>query len=227
MGLKTNQEIISALQQVADFCHGEGQRIFDKQDAIDWAVLNYGCEVEGKAPVILDMESTGITSGDQAIEIAVIDLTGAKLFESLCKPMGAWEMKEDAVKVHGITAEALQDAPEFALIYIPLKALLEGRTVIIYNAEFDRLLLDKACTLAGLEKIDFKPECLMQKYAQFVGNWSDKYSAYKYVPLNGTHRAHGDCVAALRRLEQMALYEYKIELPEEIKSLLNIENSQD
>jgi hypothetical protein len=44
----------------------------------------------------------------------------------------------------------------------------------------------------------------MEWVAQWVGNWSYYYKDYPYVPLNGNHRALGDCTAAFELIELMA-----------------------
>jgi DNA polymerase-3 subunit epsilon len=45
----------------------------------------------------------------------------------------------------------------------------------------------------------------MKRYAQFVGEWSERYEDYRYQPLpGGDHRALGDARAALAVLRRMA-----------------------
>lgn len=46
----------------------------------------------------------------------------------------------------------------------------------------------------------------MEKYAQFVGEWSDYYEAYHWQPLGGSHAALGDCQAVLDILHEMAAF---------------------
>lgn len=40
----------------------------------------------------------------------------------------------------------------------------------------------------------------MEAYAAYCGDWSDKRKSYRWVALEGGHRAADDCLAALDRL---------------------------
>lgn len=44
----------------------------------------------------------------------------------------------------------------------------------------------------------------MLAYAACCGNWSEQRKAYRWVALNGGHRAEEDCRAALQCLRWMA-----------------------
>jgi len=82
---------------------------------------------------------------------------------------------------------------------------LEGRTVITYNAEFDRRLLTQSAAFAGVETPHFLWECAMLKYAQFMGDWDRYRNAYRWHKLRGgDHTAVGDCKATLAYITQMA-----------------------
>ncbi|MFE7243986.1 hypothetical protein [Streptomyces sp. NPDC057580] len=47
-------------------------------------------------------------------------------------------------------------------------------------------------------------EDVMIPYSNWVGDWSGYWGNYSWQPLNGGHRALGDCRAVLDRLRTMA-----------------------
>jgi hypothetical protein len=53
----------------------------------------------------------------------------------------------------------------------------------------------------------------MEWAAQWKGDWSYYYEDYKYVSLNGKHRALGDCTAAFELLKLMAADSAQITCP--------------
>lgn len=44
----------------------------------------------------------------------------------------------------------------------------------------------------------------MKAYAEYVGKWQPRLGAFKWWPLNGGHRASGDCRATLGVIREMA-----------------------
>ena len=168
----------------------------DEMDAMKWAT---GIISQSNA-LILDTETTDLYG--EIIEIAIIDLEGNVLLDQRIKPLG--EMNPQAEDVHGISLEDLSGSPMFVDIYDNLKRILEGRNVLIYNADFDTGRLEHDCKLSELEPIKFKHECAMQWYSQYVGEWSDYHDSYRWQRLNGTHGALGDCMATLDVIKGMS-----------------------
>ena len=74
--------------------------------------------------IILDTETTGLdpNDGHRIIEICCLELVGhlptGRVFHTLVQPER--DIPEDSVRVHGLTAEKLADAPVFALSNIDL-----------------------------------------------------------------------------------------------------------
>ncbi|MGC1173676.1 DNA polymerase III subunit epsilon [Polaromonas sp.] len=103
--------------------------------------------------IVLDTETTGLSAenGDRIIEIGCVELIGRKLTGNnkhfYLNPER--ESHEDALKVHGISNEFLQDKPKFPAIADELLAYLEGAEVIIHNAPFDISFLNKELELMG------------------------------------------------------------------------------
>ncbi len=161
--------------------------------------------------LVLDTETTALDG--ELVEIAVLRPDGTTALDTLIKPSG--EM--GATDIHSITAAMAAGAPAFASIAPVLKTLLTGvagRTVIVYNAPFDRSILEReVASMSGQEGEkqaandwiqQVRWECLMEAYASYCGEWSERHGSYTWQPLWGDHRAMGDCRAALRLLHQMA-----------------------
>ncbi len=103
--------------------------------------------------IVLDTETTGLSAetGDRIIEIGCVELVARKLTGNnkhfYLNPDR--DSHEDALKVHGITREFLQDKPRFEAVVDELLAYLEGAELIIHNAPFDIGFLDKELELVG------------------------------------------------------------------------------
>jgi len=103
--------------------------------------------------IVLDTETTGLSAetGDRIIEIGCVELVARKLTGAnkhfYLNPDR--DSHEDALKVHGITREFLQDKPRFPAVVDELLAYLEGAELIIHNAPFDLGFLDKELERVG------------------------------------------------------------------------------
>lgn len=91
--------------------------------------------------LILDTETTGLDpqQGHRLIEIGCIELIDRQVtgnnFHFYINPDR--EVEEEAIQVHGITNEFLQDKPRFPEIVNDLVEYLKGAELIIHNAPFD------------------------------------------------------------------------------------------
>jgi len=150
--------------------------------------------------VILDTETTGLTLRDQIIEISVIDLTGKILLNSLVKPTII--IPAEATSIHGIANEMVHGASSWTTIYKELREVTVGKTILIYNAEFDLGMIENTCIANNVEFKDFKSTCVMKMYADYVDSkkWISLSDATK---LTIKHRAVADCFAVLELLQQL------------------------
>jgi len=156
--------------------------------------------------VILDTETTGLGSEAETVQIAVIAPDGAVLLNALVKPTRP--IPPDATQIHGITDAMVTAALPFRDLHPALRALLQGRTVVIYNADYDTRILRQTAELAGLDWRPITVECAMLRYAAFVGQWNSYHGNYRWQRLpTGDHHAHdavGDCKATLDVIRRMA-----------------------
>jgi DNA polymerase-3 subunit epsilon len=100
--------------------------------------------------IVLDTETTGLdpSEGHRIVEVACIELvhhvpTGRK-FHRYVNPER--EMPEEALAVHGLTAEFLARQPPFAVIVDELIAFIDADPLVIHNAEFDLAFLNAELT---------------------------------------------------------------------------------
>src|SRR5512143_4348544 len=99
-------------------------------------------------PVYLDTETTGMHFTSEVIEIGIIDDQGAVLFDQLVRPRG--KIDPAAGRVHGITLDMLAGAPTWEQVWPRAEAILTGRKVGVYNAEFDLRLMKQSHSRAWL-----------------------------------------------------------------------------
>ena len=156
--------------------------------------------------VILDTETTGLGSDAQVIQIGVLDGRGNVLLDNvLVKP--TQPIPSDATAIHHITNAMVRDAPSFTDVMPHLREVVEGKLLVIYNAQYDMRLLvqsGKAHNFGiqlGIEGFT----CAMLQYAEWVGEWNDYHKSFRWQKLQGgDHSALGDCRATLDVIRQMA-----------------------
>ena len=107
--------------------------------------------------IVLDTETTGLdpSAGHRIVEIACIELvhhvpTGRKLHRYVNPER---DMPEEALAVHGITAEFLASQAPFAAIADELLAFIGSDRLVIHNAEFDLAFLNAELTRAQRDSI--------------------------------------------------------------------------
>ncbi len=154
--------------------------------------------------VILDSETTGLDDDAEIVEISIIDINGATLLDTLVKPQ--CEINLEAQAIHGISAAKLENQPTFDKIYPKIQEAILGKTICIYNKQFDIGKLKHCCKLYKLPWFCYeKPSiCIMETYAKYYQDWSEYWDNWKWQPLNGGHRALGDCQAILELIKEMA-----------------------
>lgn len=126
--------------------------------------------------LIIDTETTGFGTDDEVVELAVIDLTGRTIYESLFKSLKP--LSTEASKVNGLVDADLADAPDYREEYQTLSTLCAGRPLLGYFPEYDMRLLKQThelhakgltCIWEEAELIDAKALAMgylnMQKYS--------------------------------------------------------------
>jgi DNA polymerase-3 subunit epsilon len=142
-------------------------------------------------PLYLDTETTGNGPGDEIIQVAILDEAGQAVLETLVKP--STRITPEAQRVHGLTETELANAPRWFHVWPKVEAALLGKTVGIYNADFDLRLIQQT---NSKYRIRWSPEsagffCIMKLYAQFFGEWNPRTGGYRYQSLEMAGRQLG------------------------------------
>jgi DNA polymerase-3 subunit epsilon len=96
--------------------------------------------------IVLDTETTGLepSEGHNIIEIGCVEMFNRRLtgrtYHQYIKPDR--DVDEEAVQVHGITNDFLEDKPKFSEIMEEFVEFVRGAELIIHNAAFDIGFLD-------------------------------------------------------------------------------------
>lgn len=174
------------------------------------AAIELAQQYVSQEPLFLDTETTGLTDRDEICEIAVLDLAGQVLINSLVKPARKREWAA-AAEIHGISREMVENEPTFRELLPELDRILVGRTVLVYNAEFDTNKLWSTAQANGLDENDLHPwwvptqngpdaqplnykslwRCAMNLYAMYNGEWNEHHQSYTWIRLSTAARQCG------------------------------------
>ena len=108
--------------------------------------------------IVLDTETTGISvkEGHRIVEIGCIELDNLiptkNKFHCYLNPER--KVSEKALKVHGYTDEFLSTQKKFREIVDEFLEFINGKRLIIHNAEFDLSHLNNELNLLSMKKID-------------------------------------------------------------------------
>jgi DNA polymerase III epsilon subunit-like protein len=167
--------------------------------------------LDRKDVFVIDTETTGLGRRSEVLEVAVIDTTGCVLLDTVSLPQGP--IPRDASDVHGLTRARLRTmgARSWPAVHAKLALLLEdASSVIAWNAEFDRSMLEQTAERHGLMLPAVPWRCAMQAEADTHGPdtaWSNLKEAAEYwcVPASDAHSAVDDArttLAVVRRLAE-------------------------
>ena len=107
--------------------------------------------------IVLDTETTGLSfkDGHRIVEIGCIELDNLiptkKVFHCYLNPER--KVSESALKVHGYTDQFLSDKKKFVEIADEFLGFIEGKKIVIHNAEFDIGHLNNELSLISKKNI--------------------------------------------------------------------------
>ena len=172
--------------------------------------------------LILDTETTGLSDDDEIVQIAIIDAeTGEVLINKLLKPKIS--ISKSASNIHGITNSKVINCIEYSEIHDEIIKIITGKTLLIYNAEFDLGMLYQTASIHNCDINDFESHdlfynsfCIMEWYAEFYGDYNDYFDSYTWQQLGRaakqqnfdisdlkTHDALGDCEITRRLIHKV------------------------
>lgn len=150
--------------------------------------------------IILDTETTGLepSEGHNIIEIGCVEmfnrrLTG-KTYHQYIKPDR--EVDDEAVQVHGITNEFLEDKPKFVEVMEEFVEFVRGAELIIHNAAFDIGFLDTELDRNNyherMENFCLVTDSLLLARKKHPGQKNNLDALCKRYGINNSHRElHG------------------------------------
>lgn len=130
--------------------------------AMQWrSIYRHAAQLLTLDPLFVDTETTGLDADAEVIEVAVVDLNGAVLFESLVKP--TVPVPASSTAIHGLTDDDLVDAPAWSHVAPRVAALLQGRVLVAHNSAYDRRLFEQTNARYGLAGLQEKAwECTLE-----------------------------------------------------------------
>ncbi len=165
--------------------------------------------------LILDTETTGLDGVAEVVEVSIIDLDENVIFDKLIKPK--IPLTAELTDIHGISNEMLVDAPTFNEVYEEIRQILNGKIMLIYNANFDFRILNQSAAHYGLPRFNIHYHCVMMWYAEYFGDWNEYKQSYRWQKLVNAadaesvdltdltlHRAKADCIATARLIKKIA-----------------------
>lgn len=171
-------------------------------------------EILANYPIFLDTETTGLHRDAEIVEIAIVDMEGEVLFESLVKPRHP--IPPDAEQIHHINDAMVAKAPPWPFIWSEVLNILKNHQIGIYNADFDLRMIKNSLKMYQMDWNGFaNTHCIMKLYSQYQGEWNPKYRAYRFhslekaarqckITIENTHRAREDALLARAVLMHMA-----------------------
>lgn len=135
----------------------------------------------GRDYVVLDTETTGLNE-PELVSVAVVDSHGETLLNELVRP--AKPIEAGASWITGITDAMVRDRAEFPTIYQALFEALNGRLVVIYNADYDLRVLRNTCRRYNLEMPPVQQWCVMEWFAKVHGRWDSYRKNYTWQKLH-------------------------------------------
>ena len=164
--------------------------------------------------LILDTETTGLGRESEVIEVALINTRGEELLHRLALPLGS--IPRDASRVHGLTKARLQQlgAVSWQEVHASLAPVLdEAALVLVYNAAFDRRLLQQTCARHELLLPAIAWRCAMNDYAAWRRQRHGATSGHGLErafrrecrqTIDQQHRALSDCHMVLALMRAVA-----------------------
>lgn len=164
------------------------------------------------ATVFLDTETTGFPPAAEVVDLAVVSADGEILLDTLVRPEAP--IPASATAIHGISDQHVAHAPTWCEVHGALVDALAGRTVVIYNMDFDRRVLLGCSDRYQLSLPPARWECAMLAYADYRGDANLRTGRPRWHKLDvaarhfgyepGGHRALTDTLACLRVVRGMA-----------------------
>ena len=182
------------------------QQLKSKEAAIVWAKER----LNDPNTLIIDVETTGFLNKDpdtEVVSLAMINPKGQIVLASLVNPQRPIPLETQ--KIHKIEDRDVKNAMPWNVIGDIAAFQMAGKHVVCFNAGFDVHLIVHLLGKYNIPVPEFDVSCAMEKYSQFVGEWSKSKGDYKWQRLpklafGSAHDSLVDCQSTLLLLKKMA-----------------------
>lgn len=209
-----------------------------KDEFVDFEEFKEGCKslaskwaldrLADPNTIYIDTETTGLPRGDsmpEIIQISLINWKGQPLFSAMLRPEGV--IPYQSTKIHGIENKDVNNCPSMGDLIDIISYLLLDKTLVAYNAAFDIKILTHWLRYYFKKNknvfwdSNFFPECLMEYYSAWVGEWRSTKKDFKWqkLPKLGVGKAHDALVDAQSCLELVKIMASKVNDNEDLISL--------
>ena len=175
--------------------------------------------------VVIDTETTGLGEFAEIIEIAIINMRGEVLLDTLVKP--SIPIPPEATEINHITNEMVANAPSWRDVFPKVLEIITNHKWLAWNSGFDARMLDQTCLSTGIyafqntyyaalvtSRIHTSHIDAKAVYDQWYGEFDEKRQAFKRqslttaaarhgVSVEGAHRALADCKMVLAVLQKV------------------------
>ena len=175
--------------------------------------------------IVLDTETTGISikDGHRIVEIGCIELDNlvpVNKFHTYLNPER--KVSDKAFEVHGYSDEFLSKQKKFSEIVNDFLNFIEGKNLIIHNAEFDIAHLNNELSLIGESKISNKIiDTLELARSKFPGSSSSLDALCKRYRIDNSRRVQHTAL-----IDCDLLAKVYINLIDQKEPTLNFKNEQ-
>jgi DNA polymerase III epsilon subunit-like protein len=154
--------------------------------------------------LIIDTETIGTGPTIEVIEIAIADVAGQILYESLVRPV--FNRLPPPSKHARFDRAAFANAPYWIDIWPEVSALIERKLLIAYNASFDRRALQAMLSRHALSSAERGWRCAMQAVKHKIGTKKSltlTQACAHFGLEGGNHRATRDVQATCELLRAL------------------------
>ncbi|MER1507548.1 exonuclease domain-containing protein [Enterobacter hormaechei] len=175
--------------------------------------------------VVIDTETTGLSEFAEIIEIAIINMRGEVLLDTLVKP--SIPIPPEVTEINHITNEMVANAPAWRDVFPKVLAIISSHKWLAWNSGFDARMLVQTCLSTGIyaghqayyaalvtSRIHTTHIDAKAVYDQWYGEFDENRQAFKRqslttaaarhgVSVEGAHRALADCKMVLAVLQKV------------------------
>ena len=156
--------------------------------------------------LIMDAEMTGVGRDDEIIEMSLVNMDGEEVYHGMYYPEAP--ISGEAYYIHKISEEDLFDCPRFSEAWPEIFEVLNGKTLLIYNANSDIKMMHQTLKKQKVKSPMIKNQCVQTLYEKYRGlRRSVKLEAaceQMGLIYEQSHRATGDCIMTLELIKAMS-----------------------